>query len=113
MKTMKTNNLGKKYLVEQCQRINITDYNRQAKNKIKELLINSQIELGGEQIELTTSQTNYKGTRYWFKCPICSNRVGVLFKHPISQILGCRMCLGLEYRCRRYKGMVESMSLKS
>jgi len=105
---MKSNNLGKKYLVEQCQRINISDYNKRARSKIKELFINSQIQLEGEQVELTTSQTNYKGLRYWFKCPQCSRRVGVLFKHPISQILGCRACLGLEYRCRRYKGMIES-----
>ncbi len=105
---MKPNNLGKKYLVEQCQRINITDYNRQVRNQIKGLLISSQIQLEGEQVELATSQTNYKGLRYWFKCPICGNRAGVLFKHIISQILGCRVCLGLEYRCRRYKGMIES-----
>ena len=108
MKSLNPNNLGKKYLVEQCQNISITNYTKQAKGKLKELLINSQIELAGENIGLITSQTNYNGIRYWFKCPICNSRAGKLYKHPISQILGCRLCLNLEYKSRRFKGMVET-----
>lgn len=105
---MKPNNLGKKYLTDQCRQISVESYLKKVKRELKKSLINFQIELEGVNIELATSFTGYKGLRYWFKCPLCGNRVGVLFKHPISQILGCRMCLGLEYRCRRYKGMLES-----
>jgi len=108
MKSLTPINLGRKYLVDKCKSINISDYLKQAKKGLKESVINSQLELEGLDIELTTSQTNYKGLRYWFSCPICSKRVGKLYKHPISQILGCRECLRLEYRCRRYKGMIES-----
>lgn len=100
-------------LVENCKRISINDYLRQAKKKIKESLINSQLEIEGLNIELTVGKTNFKGLRYWFKCPLCSRRVGVLYKHPISHILGCRTCLGLEYRCRRYKGMIENSIKKN
>jgi hypothetical protein len=62
--------------------------------------------MAGIKVELTTSKTYVGGVRYWFKC-LCGRRVGVLFVHPISNILGCRECLGLEYRKRRYKGMEE------
>jgi hypothetical protein len=44
----------------------------------------------------------------WFKCPLCGSRVGVLFRHPAANTVGCRRCLKLEYRKRRYKGMVEN-----
>jgi hypothetical protein len=109
MKSLKPNNLGKKYLVDQCLGISISGYLKKAKKELKELVINSQLELDGINIELVTSQTNYKGLRYWFKCPICYRRTGKLYKHPISLILGCRRCLRLEYRCRKYKGMLENI----
>jgi len=113
MKQSKLNNLGKKYLVDQCQSVDISDYLGGAKRQIKELLINSEIEANGLKIGLITSLTNYKGLRYWFKCHLCGKRAGKLYKHPISQILGCRGCLRLEYRCRRYKNMLESQINKS
>jgi len=108
MKRLKPNNLGKKYLVEQCERVSINDYLRQAKKKIKKMLVASQLEVEGLNIDLTIGKTNFNGIRLWFKCPICDKRVGVLYRHAISQNLGCRGCLGLEYRCRKYKGMLES-----
>ena len=108
MKPLKPNNLGRKYLTDQCQGIDISTYLRCAKEQLKELIINSEIEASGFKIGLITSQTNYKGLRFWFKCPLCDNRAGKLYKHPVSQKLGCRACLNLEYRSRRYKGMVEN-----
>ena len=107
-KPLTTNNLGKRFLVEQCEKISITSYLKQAREKLKETLINSQLELEGLDIELTESKTNYNGIRLWFKCPICNRRVGVIYKHPVSQNLGCRECLVLVYRSNRYKGMVEN-----
>lgn len=107
---MKPNNLGKKYLVEQCQKISIFDYIKTANRELKKFIISSQLESEGLDIQLTTSNTGFGGVRFWFICPQCSRRVGVLYNHPISQILGCRVCLNLEYRCRRYKGMIEEKS---
>lgn len=108
MKPTTPNNLGKKYLVDQCKSIDISDYLGKVKNELKQLAIKSQAEVDGYEVELTTSKIHYLGLRYWFKCPLCSRRAGKLYKHPISHILGCRRCLNLEYRSRRYKGMVES-----
>ena len=108
MKTLNPNDLGKKLLVEECQKISMNTFSAQLKSKIKETLLLSQIEVLNRNIELTKSDMHFGGVRYWFKCPLCHGRVGTLFVHPISQNVACRGCLGLEYRKRRYKGMVEN-----
>jgi hypothetical protein len=95
-------------LVEDCQRVSISAYLRKAKEKLKKTLVTAEIELGNLTIELTASKTSFDGTRYWFKCPQCARRVGTLFVHPLTSAIGCRKCLGFEYRSRRYKGMVEA-----
>jgi len=105
---MPPNDLGKKYIVEECQRIQIKDYLKSAGRKLKEALLCSELGLNNLSVSLTTSQTGFGGIRYWFSCPSCDRRVGVLFVHPITQAIGCRLCLGLEYRKRRYKGMIEN-----
>jgi len=107
---MKPNDFGKTFLVEECQKIEINTFLRKAKLKLKEVLINSELTAEGITIDLATSKTGLGGTRYWFRCPVCHKRVGVIFVHAISQKLGCRSCLGLEYRKRRYKGMLENLS---
>ena len=107
MKTLSPNDFGKKFLVEDCQKIKITDFLKQYKLKLKELILNSEIELLNIKTELTTSQTSFNGVRFWFQCPLCKSRVGVLYKHPITNNAGCRTCLNLDYRKRRYKGMLE------
>jgi len=108
MKPLTLNNSGKKYLVENCQSIDISDYLRGIKKQLKGLIINSKIEADGFKIGLITSTTNYNGVRFWFKCPLCCKRAGKLYKHPKTSVLGCRRCLNLEYRCRIYKGMIEN-----
>ena len=113
MKTLTPNNLGKNFLVEECQKIKIEDFLKQCRNQFKELIINSELEALGWNLELTTSKTHYNGIRLWFKCPLCDQRIGVLFKHPLTNTIGCRQCLNLEYRKRRYKGMVENEDLPS
>ena len=107
MKSLNPNNLGR-FLVEDCQKIAISSFLKKTKEKLKKALINSEIDAGGVVIELTSSSLHFGGLRYWFKCPVCEKRVGTLFIHPLSQQVGCRGCLGLEYRGRRYKGMVEN-----
>ena len=104
---MSPNDFGKKYLTEQCQKIKITDFVRESNSQLKETLINASLEAEGYDLLLNSSKTGFGGTRFWFSCPICDKRAGVLYKHPMSQILGCRRCLRLDYRKHRYKGMVE------
>ena len=107
MKTLNPNDLGKKYLVEECQKIRIKDFLKVYRKKLKELVLTSELEVSGLKIELTTSKTWHNGIRFWFECPLCNKRVGVLFRHPLTNKIGCRECLNLEYRKRQYKGMVE------
>jgi hypothetical protein len=105
MKSLTPYNLG--LLVEGCRKIKISDFLRKYRNEIKKTIIESELEILGLNINLTTSKTCYNGIRFWFKCPLCKKRVGVLFKHPLNNTIGCRKCLNLEYRKRRYKGMIE------
>ena len=109
MKPLNPNDLGKKYLVEECQKIRIEDFLKSYRGKLKELVLNSEIDTLGFQINLATSKTCYNGLRFWFECPLCGMRAGVIFKHPLNNKIGCRDCLNLEYRKRRYKGMVETL----
>lgn len=107
MKTLSPNDFGKKLLAEQCQKIKISDFVRASKARIMEILIKSSIEASGHNVLLSMSKTGFGGSRFWFSCPICHKRAGVLYKHPTSQILACRKCLKLDYRKHRYKGMTE------
>lgn len=107
MKSSNPNDLGKTFLVEGCQRIEINRFIKKSKEKLKEILIYSEINVSGVPIKLTSSTTHFGGVRYWFKCPLCEKKMGILFIHPLNQYVGCRGCLGLEYRKRRYKGMME------
>lgn len=108
VKTMNPNDLGKIYLVEECQKISIADFTKRFRHQMKALYLKTEVEASGNKIVLTTSRTGFGGKRYWFSCPLCGGRVGALFKHPLAGILGCRGCFGLEYRKRRYKGMAEN-----
>ena len=111
VKSLNPNNLG--LLVEECQKIKISDFLKKSRTELKEAMIKSELEVDGLSIELTTSRTGYNGVRFWFKCPLCGLCAGVLFRHPVNDTIGCRRCLKLEYRKRRYKGMIENRLLDS
>lgn len=104
---MSPNDFGKKILVDQCQKIAMKELLREARLKLKKCLLNSEIEAHGLNVKLKSSKTGFGGIRYWFSCPSCNRRVGILYKHTLSNQLGCRLCLGLDYRKHRYKGMIE------
>ncbi len=106
---MKPNDFGKKFLTDQCQQIRLSDFIRKTRDEVRRTLLQSSIQAEGYDILLNRSKTGYDGTRYWFSCPICLSRAGVLYKHPVSGVLGCRRCLRLDYRKHRYKGMVENV----
>ena len=46
-------------------------------------------------LPLTTTQPNYGGKRYWFKCIKCSKRVAVLY---CAGPYVCRGCIGVNYQ---------------
>jgi len=103
--------LGENNLVEQCQKINIDDIVRQVNKEVKCQVLQSQIEVMGLKLNLLTSRTRFNGKRYWFSCPTCNNRIGTIYRHPISLQVGCRNCLGIQYRKQRFKGMIEGSNL--
>lgn len=107
MKLMSVNNLGNIFLVEDCDKISITDILREYKTKIKETLIRSKFNMLNENVIIAPTKTGNGGTRFWFICPRCKRRSGDLLQHPLQGILGCRICLGLEYKKRRFRGMIE------
>lgn len=108
MKTLSSNNLGQNFLVENCQRIDIKHFVNRYKSDLKRSVIEAEIRVFDRSVTLTTTTTHNGGCRFWYRCPNCDRRVGVLFKHPLQELIGCRLCLGLEYKKRRYKGMMES-----
>lgn len=54
------------------------------------------LELPQIQILFTETTCNYGGIRKWFRCPVCSIRVRVLFGRDFK----CRKCLKLKYKCQ-------------
>ena len=105
-KPINPNDLG--FLVEECQKITLSEYLSRVKLKLKEVLLSSEMSVFDVPISFTTSKAGFGGSRFWFCCPRCGRRVGTLFKHPLREVIGCRLCLNLEYRKRRYKGMIEA-----
>ena len=94
-------------MVEDCQKVAVQDLMRGYKAKLKEALARAQFGMLNENVLIMTSKTGRGGLRFWFMCPQCKRRVGVLLRHPAQDVLGCRQCLGLGYRAQRYRGMVE------
>lgn len=107
MKSLMPNDLGEKILVEVSQCLKISELLRQYRNEFEQSLLNTKLDIFNVEVGLTLSKTIGNGTRLWFMCPSCGGRVGNIYKHPISNGVGCRKCLNLEYRKRRYKGMIE------
>lgn len=105
---MNSNDFGKTIIHEECQKIYINDVLEQVKRNFKRYLIESQLEILGGNVQLTTSKTGFGGERIWFKCSLCNQRKGVLYIHPLSGEIGCRHCLHIGYKQRRYKGMIEN-----
>lgn len=104
---MSDNNLGNTFLVEDCQKVAVSDILRDYKEKLKETILRTQFEMLNENVLISTSRTGNGGLRFWFMCPRCKRRAGILLKHPLQNVLGCRTCLKLEYKKRRFKGMIE------
>lgn len=59
------------------------------------------------QVSLLTSPCSLGGIRFWFQCPECLERVGVIFLPPGCSHFGCRHCNNLTYRSRN-RCVVES-----
>lgn len=100
MKTLKPNNLGKKYL-EQCQKITIKEILKKVSLEVEKQILN--IEL--DWLDIIKTKANYWGFRLWFKCPVCKNKVFTLYN--VNWELKCRKCSWLKYKKQRFKWMLE------
>lgn len=94
-----------KILVEQCQKIKIDDLVRDIKIEMTLLRLKEKVELLNQEIGITYTPCNFGGQRFWFVCPQCERRVGVLYKGPISETILCRKCHGLSYMKSRFNKM--------
>ena len=52
------------------------------------------------KVSLQTTLCTFGGVRYWFGCPSCGRRVGVLYLAPGDVYFRCRHCNNLSYRSR-------------
>ena len=52
------------------------------------------------EVSLITTDCNLGGVRYWFACPHCGRRVGVLYLAPGDEYFRCRHCNNLSYQSR-------------
>lgn len=91
-----------KRLVEQSQQVHVNDLMRTIRVDLIEMQLKARIEALGQNIAVTTSLTRFGGTRFWFLCPGCNRRVGVLYKPTSEQLLLCRKCHNLTYIKSRY-----------
>lgn len=103
------NDLGEFQLADSVQKVSINKLISQIKMDLKSSLVQSQIEVMGFRVELTTSKTRFGGDRLWFVCPLCSHRCELIYRHDGKEIAGCRNCLNVKYRKQRYKGMFEGI----
>ncbi|MCL4353433.1 hypothetical protein M1615_03145 [Patescibacteria group bacterium] len=99
--------LGTLQLVELSEKLSVDELTRLANKEFKKLFLTANTDVLGVQIKLTTSKTKFDGERFWFICPRCSRRVGVIYRHIVNSLIGCRKCLNLKYRKQRFKGMLE------
>lgn len=60
-----------------------------------------------DKVSLLTSPCNLGGIRFWFQCPGCLERVGVIYLAPGCSQFRCRHCNNLTYRSRN-RCVVES-----
>lgn len=86
----------------------VSSFLRQYRRQMMETLMTMGVEISGTTVPILTSKLASGGTRYWFGCPLCMKRIGVIYQHPMKGVIGCRKCLGLDYKKHRYKGMIES-----
>ena len=53
-----------------------------------------------DKVNLVTTPCYFGGVRYWFGCPSCGRRVGVLYLAPGDVYFRCRHCNNLSYHSR-------------
>ena len=89
-----------KLFVKDCQKIEMKILLQEVKKALKIELLKSHIAINGLDTSISSSQTGNGGNRYWFDCPLCKERCGILYQHRLNCKIACRKCLNLEYSKR-------------
>jgi hypothetical protein len=108
MKSMTHNNSQKIYMTDECHQIDVNLFVADLRRELQLQLVASRKDLFLSQINFTYSVTGNGGERIWFECPRCFLRCGVLYRHPVSGVIACRLCLHLKHRKVPYKGMLDA-----
>ncbi len=65
---------------------------------------------GGQVLSMTAVPQHLGGVRYWWRCPRCERRSGVIYfaevpgHFGLSLVAGCQKCLGLTYSSQAKRG---------
>lgn len=97
----------KSLTLDELKSVDINKLVQEINRQSKELLLRNTLKANGFNIELITSNTRFKGIRYWFKCPKCSRKSSKLYLDLNSELV-CRVCTGLYYKSQKYNKMIES-----
>ena len=93
--------MSAKDVVEDCRRLNIFGLKREGHLVGGTDLLGGSLVIGSvgqeQHIRLTSTPCYFGGRRWWFVCPACDRRAGVLYKPPHSRNYLCRHCHGLSY----------------
>lgn len=54
-----------------------------------------------ERVQVVWTRPNYGGYRFWWICPVCERRKGVLYRPNRGKYFACRTCYGLTYDSTR------------
>ncbi len=94
MKTVRTT-------VEQCVKLSIFELRRKGALSSDE----SDDCLYGDGLEIPLTQTNcyFGGKRWWFICPSCGRRMGILYRTWRGQPFLCRKCHNLTYESSKIR----------
>lgn len=95
-----------KTTVEECQQITVSElktYLRSSKS----------IEVNSQTILLTQTACTFGGWRYWFLCPNCNTKIGVLYRKPLEIYFLCRHCQNLIYQLTKYRRSKQEAFMKA
>lgn len=89
-------------VLESFVKIKVDDLVKQVNKGMKKSLLELQLEVFDQEVTLTTTKTRFGGEKYWFVCPTCSRRAGVLYQDELGSCK-CRKCMSVLYLLQKNK----------
>lgn len=105
------------YTAEECLRVSVEDVARASVDALagaeqdpgeptavlryRSAIGNGVVIERSESVRLVWTRPPYGGRRWWFCCPRCRRRCGVLYSAPLYPTFACRLCHDLRYVSQR------------